>query len=76
MTPPTYRPVDPVTHARLRLLTKARDMWIAGNPDLSARWQTAQAQLESPDDAAIDAGLREVSGVLHEAVQAIGGVRR
>lgn len=76
MTQPAPRPVDLTTYARIRLLLKARDLWIAGDAGLNARWQRAQAQLREPDDAAIDAGLEEVGNVLHEAVEAVGGVRR
>lgn len=73
MTEPAPRPVHPMTHARIRLLIKARDMWIAGNPDLNERWQRAQEQVQSTDDAVVYAGLHEISSVLHEAVEAVGG---
>ncbi|MCX5528978.1 hypothetical protein OG785_45370 [Streptomyces sp. NBC_00006] len=76
MTMPPPRPVDPMTHARIRLLIKARDMWIAGNPDLNERWERAQQQVQSTDDAVLYAGLEEISSVLREAVEAVGGVRR
>jgi hypothetical protein len=76
MTQPAPRPVDPMTNARIRLLIKARDMWIAGNPDLNERWERAQQQVHDPDDAVVYAALHEIRNVLREAVEAVGGVRR
>ncbi|MGW6531428.1 hypothetical protein [Streptomyces venezuelae] len=66
-------PVNLHTAARSRLLSWARDLYIAARPDLAARHQHALARLEDPDPAVSRAAVDELSAVLHEAIDAIGG---
>ncbi|WP_372344676.1 hypothetical protein [Streptomyces sp. KL116D] len=66
-------PADLIFNARARLFITARDMWINGNPDLAARMEHGQTQFADPDLDVMHAGLEEISNVLHEAVQAVGG---
>jgi hypothetical protein len=57
------------TPAILRLLA-ARDAYIADRPELAARMELAQEQVQSPDHDVMHAALREISDVLHEASEA------
>lgn len=70
---PAPYPVDVITNARMRLLIEARNMVIASDPNLSARYRRAHDQLDDDDPAVREAAIQEASAVLHEATEAVGG---
>lgn len=73
MTDRSYPPVDIYTAARIRLLVWARDTYIAADPGLSARQRHALDRLDHEDPAVSRAAVDDLSAVLHEAIDAVGG---
>ncbi|MEU5900619.1 hypothetical protein [Streptomyces venezuelae] len=63
----------PAPADRSRLLAWARDLYIAADPDLAARHQHALGQLEDADPEVSRAAVDELSAILHDAIDAVGG---
>ncbi|MFJ8021195.1 hypothetical protein [Streptomyces sp. NPDC096311] len=55
------------------VLIWARDIEIACRPDLSTRFAHAQSKLEHEDPVTAQEALRELSGVLDDAMKAVRG---